>query len=105
MVILSVHFLNKTIQQEVIKFIIHSPLGFHPQVRWPTRCKRCFRYRKKYFLRCSFLLILIIITLREYKDHTNNRKDLEAYTGQLRKEDRSSSFDSLDEVKSDSSAK
>lgn len=20
------------------------PLGFHPQVRWPTRCKRCFRY-------------------------------------------------------------
>ncbi|XP_033207690.1 golgin IMH1 isoform X2 [Belonocnema kinseyi] len=19
------------------------PLGFHPQVRWPTRCKRCFR--------------------------------------------------------------
>ena len=20
------------------------PLGFHPQVRWPTRCKRCFRW-------------------------------------------------------------
>ncbi|CAI6345943.1 unnamed protein product [Macrosiphum euphorbiae] len=30
------------------------PLGFHPQVRWPTRCKRCFR---------------------DYKDHSNRNKD------------------------------
>ncbi|XP_050541898.1 GRIP and coiled-coil domain-containing protein 2-like isoform X2 [Daktulosphaira vitifoliae] len=30
------------------------PLGFHPQVRWPTRCKRCYR---------------------DYKDHTNRNKD------------------------------
>lgn len=30
------------------------PLGFHPQVRWPTRCKRCFR---------------------DYKDHGNKRSD------------------------------
>ncbi|XP_034950185.1 protein MLP1 homolog isoform X2 [Chelonus insularis] len=28
------------------------PLGFHPQVRWPTRCKRCFR---------------------DYKDHSGKR--------------------------------
>uniref|UniRef100_A0A0C9QP85 Uncharacterized protein n=1 Tax=Fopius arisanus TaxID=64838 RepID=A0A0C9QP85_9HYME len=28
------------------------PLGFHPQVRWPTRCKRCFR---------------------DYKDHAGKR--------------------------------
>ena len=24
------------------------PLGFHPQVRWPTRCKRCFRDFKEH---------------------------------------------------------
>lgn len=30
------------------------PLGFHPQVRWPTRCKRCFR---------------------DYKDHGGKRND------------------------------
>ncbi|XP_065208048.1 early endosome antigen 1 [Planococcus citri] len=30
------------------------PLGFHPQVRWPTRCKRCFR---------------------DYKEHGNRNKD------------------------------
>lgn len=30
------------------------PLGFHPQVRWPTRCKRCFR---------------------DYKDHGGKRVD------------------------------
>ncbi|KAL3289426.1 hypothetical protein HHI36_022851 [Cryptolaemus montrouzieri] len=30
------------------------PLGFHPQVRWPTRCKRCFR---------------------DYKEHYNRKKD------------------------------
>ncbi|XP_015588016.1 titin homolog [Cephus cinctus] len=29
------------------------PLGFHPQVRWPTRCKRCFR---------------------DYKEHVGNKK-------------------------------
>ncbi len=25
------------------------PLGFHPQVRWPTRCKRCFRDYKEHW--------------------------------------------------------
>ncbi|XP_039754594.1 early endosome antigen 1 isoform X2 [Pararge aegeria] len=30
------------------------PLGFHPQVRWPTRCKRCFR---------------------DYKEHGGKKKD------------------------------
>merc|ERR1712130_784363 len=25
-----------------------GPLGFHPQVRWPTRCKRCFRDYKEH---------------------------------------------------------
>ncbi|XP_072944658.1 uncharacterized protein [Epargyreus clarus] len=30
------------------------PLGFHPQVRWPTRCKRCFR---------------------DYKEHGGRKKD------------------------------
>ncbi|KAL5282113.1 SOGA3 family protein [Megaselia abdita] len=30
------------------------PLGFHPQVRWPTRCKRCFRdYKEHGFKRGS----------------------------------------------------
>lgn len=30
------------------------PLGFHPQVRWPTRCKRCFRdYKEHGFKRCG----------------------------------------------------
>ncbi|XP_039280086.1 myosin-2 heavy chain [Nilaparvata lugens] len=32
------------------------PLGFHPQVRWPTRCKRCFR---------------------DYKEHGNRNKEVE----------------------------
>ncbi|RZF43454.1 hypothetical protein LSTR_LSTR001715 [Laodelphax striatellus] len=32
------------------------PLGFHPQVRWPTRCKRCFR---------------------DYKEHGNRNKEAE----------------------------
>ncbi|XP_044765988.1 desmoplakin-like isoform X2 [Coccinella septempunctata] len=27
------------------------PLGFHPQVRWPTRCKRCFRDYKEHYNR------------------------------------------------------
>nr|CAH0112438.1 unnamed protein product [Daphnia galeata] len=57
------------------------PLGFHPQVRWPTRCKRCFR---------------------EYKEHSNatNRKDNgDSFTSSLRREDRSSSVDSLDDSK------
>ena len=36
------------------------PLGFHPQVRWPTRCKRCFRntippVTKTVSLLCCFL--------------------------------------------------
>lgn len=29
------------------------PLGFHPQVRWPTRCKRCFRDYKEHGKRNS----------------------------------------------------
>ena len=45
------------------------------------------------------------LIFREYKDHSNNKKELEAYGGQLRKEDRSSSFDTLDEVTPDSSTK
>ncbi|KAK9505733.1 hypothetical protein O3M35_009721 [Rhynocoris fuscipes] len=39
------------------------PLGFHPQVRWPTRCKRCFR---------------------DYKEHGNRSKDQDS---QLRKDE------------------
>ncbi|KAI4480134.1 hypothetical protein M0804_010495 [Polistes exclamans] len=35
------------------------PLGFHPQVRWPTRCKRCFR---------------------DYKDHGEKRGNLRDIT-------------------------
>ncbi|XP_043284531.1 plectin isoform X2 [Venturia canescens] len=35
------------------------PLGFHPQVRWPTRCKRCFR---------------------DYKDHVGKRGSLKDTT-------------------------
>lgn len=35
------------------------PLGFHPQVRWPTRCKRCFR---------------------DYKDHGDKRGSLRDIT-------------------------
>lgn len=39
------------------------PLGFHPQVRWPTRCKRCFR---------------------DYKEHGNKRgEDVAASTPSL----------------------
>ncbi|CAG9816740.1 unnamed protein product [Phaedon cochleariae] len=33
------------------------PLGFHPQVRWPTRCKRCFR---------------------DYKEHGGKKRDSES---------------------------
>ncbi|XP_053618197.1 trichohyalin isoform X2 [Plodia interpunctella] len=35
------------------------PLGFHPQVRWPTRCKRCFR---------------------DYKEHGGGRKKEDDFT-------------------------
>ncbi|KAG8034793.1 hypothetical protein G9C98_007869 [Cotesia typhae] len=35
------------------------PLGFHPHVRWPTRCKRC---------------------LRDYKDHSGKRTSLKTDT-------------------------
>ena len=38
------------------------PLGFHPQTRWPTRCKRCFR-----------LLILLFFTpFISYTIHKHN---------------------------------
>ncbi|BES92388.1 SOGA family member [Nesidiocoris tenuis] len=39
------------------------PLGFHPQVRWPTRCKRCFR---------------------DYKEHGNRSREQDS---QLRKDE------------------
>ncbi|KAI5712440.1 hypothetical protein M8J75_008362 [Diaphorina citri] len=45
------------------------PLGFHPQVRWPTRCKRCFR---------------------DYKEHGNRNRD-----NDLRKDDFTVSSPSL----------
>ncbi|XP_017771201.1 PREDICTED: myosin-2 heavy chain isoform X2 [Nicrophorus vespilloides] len=45
------------------------PLGFHPQVRWPTRCKRCFR---------------------DYKEHGGKRRDLD-----MRKDDTTASTPSL----------
>uniref|UniRef100_A0A8D8RVN1 SOGA coiled-coil domain-containing protein n=1 Tax=Cacopsylla melanoneura TaxID=428564 RepID=A0A8D8RVN1_9HEMI len=45
------------------------PLGFHPQVRWPTRCKRCFR---------------------DYKEHGNRNKD-----NDLRRDDFTMSTPSL----------
>ncbi|XP_060833456.1 golgin subfamily A member 6-like protein 22 isoform X1 [Rhopalosiphum padi] len=48
------------------------PLGFHPQVRWPTRCKRCFR---------------------DYKDHSNRNKD--NGKSSLRKDDTTLSTPSL----------
>ena len=30
----------------MVYHFIHT--GFHPQVRWPTRCKRCFRDYKEH---------------------------------------------------------
>ncbi|KAK9708526.1 Protein SOGA [Popillia japonica] len=48
------------------------PLGFHPQVRWPTRCKRCFR---------------------DYKEHGGKRR--EEPTTTLKKSDTTSSTPSL----------
>lgn len=55
------------------------PLGFHPQVRWPTRCKRCFR---------------------DYKEHGGKRnpEDIIASTPNL--SDSTSNFRSSDESKS-----
>ncbi|XP_015834246.1 centromere-associated protein E isoform X3 [Tribolium castaneum] len=47
------------------------PLGFHPQVRWPTRCKRCFR---------------------DYKEHGGKRRDEEP---SLRRDDTTASTPSL----------
>ncbi|XP_044256832.1 centromere-associated protein E-like isoform X3 [Tribolium madens] len=47
------------------------PLGFHPQVRWPTRCKRCFR---------------------DYKEHGGKRRDEES---SLRRDDTTASTPSL----------
>ncbi|CAB3375082.1 Hypothetical predicted protein [Cloeon dipterum] len=41
------------------------PLGFHPQVRWPTRCKRCFR---------------------DYKEHGGNKKDDSSSLAALRRD-------------------
>jgi chromosome segregation ATPase len=47
------------------------PLGFHPQVRWPTRCKRCFR---------------------DYKEHGGKRRDEDS---SLRRDDTTASTPSL----------
>uniref|UniRef100_A0A1Y1KQZ7 Uncharacterized protein n=1 Tax=Photinus pyralis TaxID=7054 RepID=A0A1Y1KQZ7_PHOPY len=47
------------------------PLGFHPQVRWPTRCKRCFR---------------------DYKEHGGKRKEEEL---SLKRNDSTSSSPNL----------
>ncbi|CAH0389369.1 unnamed protein product [Bemisia tabaci] len=47
------------------------PLGFHPQVRWPTRCKRCFR---------------------DYKEHGNRNKQSDAT---LRRDDTTASTPAL----------
>ncbi|XP_067009109.2 uncharacterized protein [Anabrus simplex] len=54
------------------------PLGFHPQVRWPTRCKRCFR---------------------DYKEHGGRIKESEP----LRRDDVASSSPSLSNWSSSSS--
>lgn len=48
------------------------PLGFHPQVRWPTRCKRCFR---------------------DYKEHGSRIKDTSERS--LRRDDATASSPSL----------
>ncbi|GJQ68808.1 hypothetical protein Trydic_g5068 [Trypoxylus dichotomus] len=48
------------------------PLGFHPQVRWPTRCKRCFR---------------------DYKEHGGKRR--EEPSASLKKSDTTSSTPTL----------
>ncbi|KRT81003.1 hypothetical protein AMK59_5640 [Oryctes borbonicus] len=48
------------------------PLGFHPQVRWPTRCKRCFR---------------------DYKEHGGKRR--EEPNASLKKSDTTSSTPTL----------
>ncbi|KAF5306044.1 hypothetical protein FQR65_LT00759 [Abscondita terminalis] len=47
------------------------PLGFHPQVRWPTRCKRCFR---------------------DYKEHGGKKRDEES---SLKRSDTTSSSPNL----------
>ncbi|KAK5639511.1 hypothetical protein RI129_012003 [Pyrocoelia pectoralis] len=47
------------------------PLGFHPQVRWPTRCKRCFR---------------------DYKEHGGKKKEEES---SLKRNDNTSSSPNL----------
>ncbi|XP_030748386.1 uncharacterized protein PFB0765w isoform X3 [Sitophilus oryzae] len=56
------------------------PLGFHPQVRWPTRCKRCFR---------------------DYKEHGGKKRDEPS----LRKDSSSTSTPSLSLNLSDGSSK
>ncbi|KAF2885000.1 hypothetical protein ILUMI_21174 [Ignelater luminosus] len=47
------------------------PLGFHPQVRWPTRCKRCFR---------------------DYKEHGGRKRDEDSY---LRRDESTASSPNL----------
>jgi hypothetical protein len=48
------------------------PLGFHPQVRWPTRCKRCFRYALTIiFNELKFKKFYF----RDYKEHGARRGD------------------------------
>lgn len=40
--------MNREVIYPVVKGDQLCPLGFHPQVRWPTRCKRCFRDYKEH---------------------------------------------------------
>lgn len=51
------------------------PLGFHPQVRWPTRCKRCFRYLIYISQTISKRVLLLNhkIFYRDYKEHGSKR--------------------------------
>ncbi|KAK4872284.1 hypothetical protein RN001_016408 [Aquatica leii] len=54
------------------------PLGFHPQVRWPTRCKRCFR---------------------DYKEHGGKKREEES---SLKRNDTTSSSPNLNTLSSSS---
>ncbi|XP_043195755.1 golgin subfamily A member 4-like isoform X3 [Amphibalanus amphitrite] len=58
------------------------PLGFYPQVRWPTRCKRCYR---------------------EYSEHKQKRPD--SSTSGLRKDRTTGSSPSLNTAKDEAASK
>jgi hypothetical protein len=58
------------------------PLGFHPQVRWPTRCKRCFRYAhissciSSDINQTEIKLILKIVNITHYMGLTENLRSM-----------------------------